>query len=106
MKRSGMFVTLHRLVGRWQRRRREQRILRQCGCIAYCPRCREPLNDQALWFDPDSDGHGCYQCSACDRISEWHFGIAPGPVCLSPNPRVHLRELGERKVEPVVEHSK
>ena len=86
---SGFFVAVQRLVGRWQRRRREQRILRQCGCIAYCPRCREPLNDQASWFDPDNDGHGCYQCSACNRISEWHFGIAPWPVCLSPNPTLH-----------------
>lgn len=69
-------------------------ILRQCGCVAYCPRCREPLNDQASWFDPDNDGHGCYQCSGCNRISEWHFGIAPGPVCLSPNKIYHRDSSG------------
>ena len=93
-KRFAAFAgTVRRFVGRWQRRRREDRILRLCGCIAWCPWCREPLNDQAEWSDPDGDGHGCYQCNACNRISEWHFGIAPGPVLLSPNTKVDPRGL-------------
>ena len=77
---------LHRLVRRLRDKRRERRILRECGCIAYCPRCRDPLNDQARWLENRSGdlGHGTYQCAKCGLNSEWHFGIAPGPVLLSP----------------------
>ena len=75
---------LQRLIGRWRARQRERQIIAACGCIAYCPGCRDPLNDQAAWTE-DGDGRGVYGCTKCGRKSEWHFGIAPGPILLTPN---------------------
>ena len=63
--------------------KRERRVITTCGCIAYCPGCRDPLNDQATWVE-DGEGRGVYGCTKCGRQSEWHFGIAPGPVLLKP----------------------
>lgn len=85
MKRSGMTNTIRRLVRRWKMWQRKRDIIRTCGCIAFCPHCRDPLNDQAHWLDPNNEGHGRYLCRACGGESEWHFGIAPGPVCITPN---------------------
>jgi hypothetical protein len=95
MKQSGMFVALHRLVGRRRARQRERAILRECGCVAYCPGCRDPLNDRSEWWPNKDDGRGKYKCDKCGRVSEWHFGIAPGPILLTPNaPHEPAREKG------------
>lgn len=61
--------------------RREQRIVQNCGCICWCPCCREPLNDQAgmlkagVW-----DNLVVYQCSKCRTVSRWDFNT-PVPIC-------------------------
>jgi hypothetical protein len=36
---------------------REKKILSACGCVAYCPVCLDPLNDQATWVE-DGEGRG------------------------------------------------
>lgn len=69
-------------VSKFRRWIREKDILEACGAICYCPKCRDPLNDQARWVDPNDGGHGKYKCSKCGNVSEWHFGIAPVPICL------------------------
>jgi hypothetical protein len=84
---------IHMLIKRWKAKRRERYILKMCGCIAYCPQCNEPLNDQALWFDANNDGHGYYQCSVCNKISEWHFGIAPVPFLLASKDNLEIEEI-------------
>jgi hypothetical protein len=101
MKLSGMFVVLHRLGGRWRVRRRKRQIIAECGCVAFCPGCGDPLNDQAAWHSHESpwtdemNGRGAYGCTKCGRKSEWHFGIAPGPILLTPNNMLSVS--GERK---------
>jgi len=64
--------------------RREHRIKQKCGCVTYCPKCRDPLNDQASWLASDGEGRGTYKCNKCGQVSEWHFGIAPVPLLLHP----------------------
>lgn len=67
----------------WRARRRIDKILRQCGCVCYCPRCKEPLNDQADIHDAADDGEVNYRCKACGFWSRWNFAIAPFPVLRS-----------------------
>lgn len=61
---------------------REEKILKACGCVCYCPSCKEPLNDTSQWAG-DKEGLGTFTCTACRFNSTWHFGIAPVPICLS-----------------------
>jgi len=74
-------------LGRWVRRFRlwirKREIARNCGCVTYCPKCRDPLNDQAYWLASNGEGLGTYKCRVCGNVSEWHFGIAPVAVLLS-----------------------
>jgi hypothetical protein len=39
------------------------------------------LNDQADWLASNGEGLGTYKCRLCRNVSEWHFGIAPVPIC-------------------------
>lgn len=73
-------MQMKRLLRWW----RTRKILRKCGCICYCPRCRDPLNDQAYLLAKSEDGRVTYKCRPCGLVSEWHFGIAPVPVRLNP----------------------
>lgn len=79
-------------IGSWERllkieekleaRRKRQRvesILKECGCICYCPECMEPLNDQADCVD---GALVYYKCNKCGYQSEWNFDMAPVPICL------------------------
>ena len=84
MKRSGIVVLLHSLVRRYLLWRRERRIIESCGCVTFCPKCKDPLNDQATWLASNGEGLGTYKCNKCGQVSEWHFGIAPVPVLLHP----------------------
>jgi len=68
---------------RLRRRRREQRILKECGCICYCPKCREPLNDQAKCA-PLYPGTYEYTCG-CGHVSDWNFDAAPVPFLVKPH---------------------
>jgi hypothetical protein len=62
---------------------RKDLILDECGCVCYCPSCKDILQDQAIWVPEEGDsGKGIYICSKCDNVSSWHFGIAPIPICL------------------------
>lgn len=61
--------------------RRERQIMSDCGCICFCPKCRDPLNDQAYWLD-SADGAGTYKCRKCGYVSRWLFDT-PAPICLS-----------------------
>lgn len=63
--------------------KRERDVIAACGCMCFCPKCNDILNDQAEWVNDDTDdGHGFYSC-LCGHISEWHFGIAPVPILLN-----------------------
>ena len=73
------------LVSRFVLWRRERNIIRDCGCVTYCPKCKAPLNDQAYWLASNGEGLGTYKCKLCGNVSEWHFGIAPCPVLLYSN---------------------
>ena len=71
-----------RLVRRWRWSRRERDIIRNCGCVTYCPKCHDMLNDQAYWLASNGEGLGTYKCRLCGNVSEWHFGIAPVAVLI------------------------
>lgn len=61
--------------------RRERQIMDACNCICFCPKCKDPLNDQATWL-AWSDGSGTYSCRKCGYVSRWNFNIAPVPIHL------------------------
>lgn len=73
---------IERWIALWKLKRRERRIMETCGCVTYCPKCKDPLNDQAHWLASNGEGRGTYRCSPCGNVSEWHFGIAPCPVLI------------------------
>lgn len=60
------------------RKSREDSILDQCGCVCFCPGCKDPLNDQAECTDGDTVK---YHCNVCGTESEWLFDT-PVPVRL------------------------
>ena len=62
-----------------KRPKREQNILDKCGCVCFCPKCKDPLNDQAECTDTDLVR---YKCTKCGHKSTWSFDIAPDPICL------------------------
>lgn len=75
------------VVGNWLAKRaakkHEAEVLEACGCVCFCPKCHDILNDQAEWIpDETDDGRGIYSCS-CGHQSDWHFGVAPVPVLLN-----------------------
>lgn len=76
------------LIQRFKWWRREAEIIHNCGCITYCPKCHDMLNDQAYWLDSSGEGRGTYKCKACGNVSEWDFGIAPVAVMIY---SAHLR---------------
>jgi hypothetical protein len=57
---------------------RDERLLRACGCICFCPGCNEPLNDQADTYRASDVCYG-YVCSLCGWVSRFYFG-APAPL--------------------------
>jgi len=72
------------LIKKWKEKQREKRIIDFCGCITYCPGCKDMLNDQASCRE-DEDGFIFYECNTCGRESKWHFDIAPCPILLKSN---------------------
>jgi len=79
-EQEGPCSWVQRLVRRWRWTRRERDIIRNCGCVTYCPKCHDMLNDQAYWLASNGDGLGTYKCRLCGNVSEWYFGIAPVAV--------------------------
>ena len=71
-----------RMLRRWTWNKRERDIKRNCGCVTYCPKCHDMLNDQAYWLASNDDGLGTYKCRLCGNVSEWHFGIIPGVLLI------------------------
>lgn len=57
---------------------REEKILDECGCVCYCPKCKDALNDQAS-CSVLGDGSYEYICS-CSHRSVFNFDIAPVPI--------------------------
>ena len=51
---------------------REQRVMRTCHCICWCPTCGDILNDQAEVYACPNEGLVCY-CCGCGCVSEWDF---------------------------------
>jgi len=69
-------------VAKWKRNAREQRIIKNCNCICWCPRCGDPLNDQATMTKAGTfDNLVVYVCGVCKRESRWDFNH-PVPICL------------------------
>ena len=60
--------------------KREEKILEDCGCICFCHKCKEPLNDDSECVDLGEGGLYEYTCSECGEKSKFHFGIAPVPI--------------------------
>jgi RNase P subunit RPR2 len=58
---------------------RERRIIEACGCVAYCPRCHDPLQDQAIGNARASDETWLLTCRECGCVSRWMLD-APVPL--------------------------
>lgn len=75
---------------RWLRRlfesreSREERVLRLCGCVCWCPGCGDILNDRAEVHHCPNEGLVCY-CCECGCVSEWDFN-PPAPILVRPRP--------------------
>lgn len=79
---------LRRLVVRWREKRRERQVIEKCGCVCYCPKCKDILNDQADCTDTDLV---YYHCNTCGEDSRWTFDAAPCPILLSSHNSVDNR---------------
>lgn len=62
-----------------KKKNRKDTVLEQCGCVCYCPQCKDILNDQANCIDED---FVYYRCNTCNTNSIWTFDVAPCPVLL------------------------
>lgn len=60
---------------------RKDRVIRMCGCVCYCPSCKDILNDQAECTDEDVVTYHC----KCGHKSRWLFD-APVPILLKAVP--------------------
>ena len=61
-----------------EQEKRLKNIKKKCGCVCYCPKCKEPLNDQECRTISE-DGLYEYTCK-CGEKPMFHFGIAPVPI--------------------------
>lgn len=68
-------------------RRREKSVLKDCGCVCYCPECNDILNDQAECRDNIEEQKVYYTCG-CGAKSVWTFDAAPAPILLSKHDKV------------------
>ena len=64
---------------------REEQVLKECGCICYCPGCKNILNDQAECSQEKTYESGPeyikFRCS-CDCLSLWSFDH-PVPILIT-----------------------
>ena len=74
---------MYKMIAKFFKETREEKILEECGCVCYCPNCDEPLNDCSDCKDI-SEGEGLYEyvCNECNVSSKFHFGIAPVPILI------------------------
>ena len=63
----------------FQKNKRKKDIMKSCGCICYCPKCNDILNDQADCLDFN---FVYYHCNVCGHDSVWNFDIAAMPILL------------------------
>ena len=63
---------------------REEDILKKCGCICYCPECKDILQDQAECKDEEFVEYKC----GCGAKSQWSFDIAPMPILMDGKGRI------------------
>lgn len=68
---------MYGLLTRFRRWLRERRVMSKCGCVCYCPHCRDILNDSARILD--TDPLVVYVCGSCGRQSTWSFD-EPVPI--------------------------
>ncbi len=73
---------------------RERRVMRECGCICYCPNCRNILNDNAQYFDRGLN-QDVYICNVCNCESLWSFNLAPVPILISSDHDKAIAEMSE-----------
>lgn len=64
----------------WKHKRREKKVINTCGCVCYCPHCKDILNDQADCTDTDLVR---YTCNTCGKKSEWDFDVCMIPMVVS-----------------------
>jgi len=75
-------------------KKRIERIERKCGCVCFCPECKEPLNDQADCTDTDFVR---YHCNECETDSKWTFDAAPVPLLISSNNKLSGMRENQQK---------
>jgi len=74
-----MIITYIRgLIEAHRLKKREDKVLKDCGCFCRCPKCKDILNDQAECTDTDLVRYIC----GCGHKSEWNFDIAPVPILM------------------------
>ncbi len=74
-----MIITYIRgLIEAHRLKKREDKVLKDCGCSCKCPKCGDILNDQAECTDTDLVRYIC----GCGHKSEWNFDIAPVPILM------------------------
>ena len=59
---------------------RVEKIIQECGCVCYCPRCRNPLNDTSEMEAVDERGVYEYTCADCGEKSRFNFFVYGLPV--------------------------
>jgi hypothetical protein len=67
-------------LSRRRKRKHEQAVLKQCGCVCFCE-CGATLNDQQCKALGESVYR--YTCSRCGRQTCFDFGF-PAPVKVRP----------------------
>ena len=69
-------------VEKIKKRRREEAVLKACGCYCRCPYCHDILNDQADCVDDTEAQKVYYRCNTCGMDSVWTFDAFPVPHLL------------------------
>ena len=64
-----------------ERKARIKRILKKCGSVCFCPKCREPLNDGVCKSLKEESVYQ-YTCRGCGFKPVFAFHIAPCPIYL------------------------
>ena len=77
-----MITWIKALIAKWKYKRREKQMLAKCGCVCYCPTCKDILQDQADCKDEELVE---YHCNKCGSDSTWTFDAAPCPILLTSN---------------------
>lgn len=74
------FLSISLIIILLYNKTREKKVAERCGCICYCPKCKEILNDFSDCKKLTEEGLYEYTCSSCGEVSKFHFGIAPVPI--------------------------